>query len=135
MAWRAHPDYRAEVCFETVTRANLSGLDHAGRVFLGAAIQHRYKNRAPLEGGVYDLLNDEERMAAEILGNGLRLGAMLSGAAPGSLENTELGLDRDTLRLTLRGPARDLRGEAVDRRLAALAGRLGLESAVTLSAA
>ena len=42
--WRAHPDYRAEVCFDNATRANLGGLDHRGRVFLGLALLHRYKN-------------------------------------------------------------------------------------------
>ena len=25
VSWRAHPDYRAEVCFEVATRANLGG--------------------------------------------------------------------------------------------------------------
>ena len=42
--WRAHPDYRAEACFDNATRANLGGLDHPGRVFLGLALLHRYKN-------------------------------------------------------------------------------------------
>ena len=31
--WQAHPDYRSEVCFETVTGANLGGIDHSGRIF------------------------------------------------------------------------------------------------------
>jgi exopolyphosphatase / guanosine-5'-triphosphate,3'-diphosphate pyrophosphatase len=48
--WRAHPDYRAEVCFDNATRANLGGLDHPGRVFLGLALLHRYKNSAPGRG-------------------------------------------------------------------------------------
>ena len=47
--WRAHPDYRAELCFESVTRANIAGIDHADRVFLGLALLHRYKAAAPVE--------------------------------------------------------------------------------------
>ena len=35
--WKAHPDYRAEMSFETVTRANLGGIDHQGRIFLALA--------------------------------------------------------------------------------------------------
>ena len=43
-SWRAHPDYRAEACFDNVTRANLAALSHPERVFLGLALLHRYKN-------------------------------------------------------------------------------------------
>jgi exopolyphosphatase/guanosine-5'-triphosphate,3'-diphosphate pyrophosphatase len=47
VSWRAHPDYRAEVCFDNATRANLGGLTHGERVYLGLALLHRYKsNRA-----------------------------------------------------------------------------------------
>ena len=47
--WRAHPDYRAELCFESVTRANIAGVDHADRVFLGLALLNRYKAAGPAE--------------------------------------------------------------------------------------
>ena len=42
--WHTHPDCRAEACFDNATRANLGGLNHPGRVFLGVALLHRYKN-------------------------------------------------------------------------------------------
>ncbi|MEM9231940.1 MAG: Ppx/GppA family phosphatase [Pseudomonadota bacterium] len=135
ITWRAHPDYRAEVCFETVTRANLSGLDHIGRVFLGTVILNRYKSgRSGPMPGVLSLLPEPVLRRAETLGRAIRLGAMLSGAAPGSLEDTELTVRNGALLLTLRGDARALRGEAVERRLGALAGRLGLKAEVRLSA-
>ena len=38
VSWRAHPDYRAEDCFDNATRANLGGLKHSERVFLGLAL-------------------------------------------------------------------------------------------------
>jgi exopolyphosphatase/guanosine-5'-triphosphate,3'-diphosphate pyrophosphatase len=44
VSWRAHPDYRAEVCFDNATRANLGGLTHGERVYLGLALLHRYKS-------------------------------------------------------------------------------------------
>ena len=44
VSWRSHPDYRHEVCFNEVTRANLGGMTHQERVFLGVALLHRYKN-------------------------------------------------------------------------------------------
>ncbi|GAA6190628.1 exopolyphosphatase [Phaeobacter gallaeciensis] len=79
VSWRAHPDYRAEVCFDNATRANLGGLKHSERVFLGLALQHRYRNKRagnrfePL----YELLTDKEQKQAEVLGKAMRLGAML----------------------------------------------------------
>ena len=45
VSWRAHPDYRPEVCFDNATRANLGGLKHSERVFLGLALLHRYSNK------------------------------------------------------------------------------------------
>ena len=45
VSWRAHPDYRAEVCFDNATRANLGGLKHSERDFLGLALLHRYRNK------------------------------------------------------------------------------------------
>ena len=80
--WRAHPDYRAEVCFDNATRANLGGLDHPGRVFLGLALLHRYKNSragSRLEP-LFRLLTDEQIRDAEVLGKAMRFGAMFSVA-------------------------------------------------------
>jgi exopolyphosphatase/guanosine-5'-triphosphate,3'-diphosphate pyrophosphatase len=133
--WRAHPDYRAELCFESVTRSNIAGIDHAERVFLGLALLNRYKAAAPAEevaryGG---LLPEAKADEAAVLGRAMRLGAMLSGsAATGVLEHAALRRDGGRLELRLRGPARAFAGEAVDRRLQTLAGRLGLSGEVVI---
>jgi hypothetical protein len=82
--WRAHPDYRAESCFDTATRANLGGLDHKGRVYLGLALMNRYKNAGtdsrltPL----LTLLDEDEIRHAIMLGRAMRFGAMLSIGGP-----------------------------------------------------
>ena len=80
--WRAHPDYRAEICFDNATRANLGGLDHPGRVFLALALFHRYKNS---RAGAPHLNELAERLLlpdliseAEVLGKAMRFGAMFS---------------------------------------------------------
>ena len=54
----------------------------------------------------------------------MRLGAMLSGSAPGVLEHAAIARDGGRLTLTLRGPAREFAGEPVERRLETLAVRL-----------
>jgi len=126
--WRAHPDYRAELCFESVTRANVAGIDHAGRVFLGFALMHRYKSggASSEETTRYGGLLSEERIGEAVtLGRAMRLGAMLSGSAVGVLQDVDLALVDGALRLTLRGPAREFAGETVERRLQSLAAKLG----------
>lgn len=124
--WRAHPDYRAELCFESVTRANVAGINHADRVFLGTALLNRYKSAVPSgETGEHGALLPPERIAeAVVLGRAMRLGAMLSGASTGVLEHSDLMREGGRLTLTLRRAARAFAGEAVERRLASLAAKL-----------
>jgi exopolyphosphatase/guanosine-5'-triphosphate,3'-diphosphate pyrophosphatase len=50
VSWRAHPDYRAEVCFDNATRANLGGLTHGERVYLGLALCIATSPTAPGRG-------------------------------------------------------------------------------------
>ncbi|MEX0971579.1 MAG: Ppx/GppA family phosphatase [Paracoccaceae bacterium] len=126
--WRAHPDYRADMCFEEVTRANMGGVDHAGRLFLAVANRARYKN----DGSAVDdhpaiaLLAADRVKLATAIGRAMRLGAMLGGAHPDTLPDTELQLMDGQLRLELHGPARELMGEVVERRLNGLNTALGL---------
>lgn len=88
VSWRAHPDYRAELCFENATRANLGGLRHSERVFLGHALMSRYSNRRPAARyrELFDLIDDKQKREAEILGRAMRFGAMLVVN-----ENAEIG--------------------------------------------
>jgi exopolyphosphatase / guanosine-5'-triphosphate,3'-diphosphate pyrophosphatase len=134
--WRAHPDYRAELCFESVTRANIAGVDHAERVFLGLALLNRYKVVAPAEEvrRYEGLLSPARAGEAAVLGRAMRLGAMLSGSSTGVLEHASLVRVGGRLVLTLRGPAREFAGEVVERRLQTLASRLELSGEVVLEA-
>ncbi len=79
VSWRAHPDYRAETCFDNATRANLGGLKHSERVFLGLSLLHRYSNSrdGTRIAGLVDLIDEKELRDAEILGKAMRFGAML----------------------------------------------------------
>ncbi len=134
IAWRAHPDYRAEVCFESVARANLGGIDHEGRVFLGLAIYHRYSNtgNSAFDPGLLGLLTPERIAEAELLGKAMRLGAMLSAATADLLDLTRLEQQGDELILTLTGNAILLGGEAVEKRLQALTQRMGCKGRVVM---
>ena len=127
--WRAHPDYRPLSCFETVTRANLTGLDHAGRVFIGFALLNRYgggKHSADVAEAL-KLLDAPMRARAKALGRALRLGAMLSASTPGALDAARLSVDGGVLNLHLDAALAALAGQAVERRAGALTSALGLD--------
>ena len=128
VSWRAHPDYRAEACFDNATRSNLGGLDHRGRIFLGLALMHRYSTgksvlarMAPLQG----LLGEAGRAEAEILGKAMRFGAMLSGTGPEQAGRLKYYPKKQVLELVMNPRAEALFGEAAQARFAALATALG----------
>lgn len=136
VSWRAHPDYRAELCFDNSTRANLGGLKHSERVFLGLALFHRYSNKR--EGSRYEaifsLLDEKQIKEAEVLGRAMRLGAMLwLGATqkPGSLKFQP---QKKTLEIRLHPRAEPLFGEVCAARFQSLANALGADSKVTIKA-
>ena len=135
VSWRAHPDYRAETCFDNATRANLGGLKHSERVFLGLALLHRYRNKR--EGTrfeeLYDLLNLEDQKQAEILGKAMRFGAMLWMQAGTDLGKLTYKAKSAELHLELPERARALYGEVAEARLQSLASALEAELFVSFS--
>nr|WP_234992149.1 Ppx/GppA family phosphatase [Roseisalinus antarcticus] len=127
VSWRAHPDYRAEVTFDNATRANLGGLKHAERIYLGLALLHRYTSKR--EGTVYEpliqMLPPEDQKEAEVLGRAMRFGAMLwiqGDEPPGKLEWQP---KKKVLSLHLAEAARPLFGEVSEARLKGLSTALG----------
>ena len=121
--WRAHPDYRAEVCFDNATRANLGGLSHKERIFLGVSLLHRYKNSRldTQHEKVLGLLTIEELKEAEILGKAMRFGAMFSTMDADIPAKLHWDLEKRIIRLTLSPKSRGLYGEVVQARFLSLA--------------
>jgi exopolyphosphatase/guanosine-5'-triphosphate,3'-diphosphate pyrophosphatase len=134
VSWRAHPDYRAEVCFDNATRANLGGMTHGERVYLGLALLHRYKsNRAGtnFNTALLELLPETQVREAEILGRAMRFGAMFTVARPGDHGALTWRSKRRELILELKTPeGRALFGEVAEARFKALAGAMDAEAIV-----
>ena len=133
--WRAHPDYRAEACFDNATRANLGGLDHPGRVFLGLALLHRYKNSragSRMEP-LFKLLTAPEIADAEVLGKAMRFGAMLSVDAPEAAAELRFYPKKRLLELVLRADKQGLFGEVAQARFASLAASLKVATKVRVA--
>ncbi|MCC6006062.1 MAG: exopolyphosphatase, partial [Rhodobacteraceae bacterium] len=135
VTWRAHPDYRAQVCFDNATRANLGGLDHRGRVFLGIALLHRYKNARPRSfEPVAALLTPRELGLAETVGKAMRFGAMLSASTPEMMGRLRYRPKIGELELILDTHSQDLFGEVVLARFEAFAKALGARGRVRVAA-
>lgn len=137
VSWRAHPDYRAEVCFDNTTRANMGGLKHSERVFLGLALLHRYasKRDGTRFGPLIGLLDDKSLQQAEILGRAMRFGAMLWPQHDAHHETPMASLrlfpKKKLLQLTLTSAAQPLFGEVAEARFHSLASALECEVLIT----
>jgi len=129
VSWRAHPDFRAEVCFDNATRANLGGLKHSERVFLGLALLHRYKNSrtGTRFEDVYDLLDQKSLQQAEVVGKAMRLGAMLWMQDADRMASLKWSPKKKVLILGLPNSAKALFGEVALSRLKSLGDALGSE--------
>ncbi|PRY94497.1 exopolyphosphatase/guanosine-5'-triphosphate,3'-diphosphate pyrophosphatase [Hasllibacter halocynthiae] len=132
VTWRAHPDYRAELCFDNATRANLGGLTHPERVFLGLALMHRYKNSRDDErfGKVLSLLPEDRVREAERVGKAMRFGAMLSVSDPGTMGELRWAPKKRVLEFRMDRATAGLFGEVADARLRALGASLEAEVVV-----
>ena len=129
VSWRAHPDFRAEVCFDNSTRANLGGLSHSERVFLGLALMHRYRNKrdGTRFDDLFDLITPEQQKQAEILGKAMRFGAMLWMEKDAQLGEMRWFPKKKLLELRLHPSAKALFSEVAEARLASLASSLEAE--------
>ncbi len=127
-----HPEQRGELIYELVLMAPFSGVSHAERAYLAAAVHHRYTRAPPERKDAYlRLLSEEQRRAAAALGAALRLGADLSGRAEPML--AAFGLNLSERGLTLRADRAHGRviTEQAMKRLDALAAVLGVAAGVS----
>ncbi len=135
VSWRAHPDYRAEVCFDNATRANLGGLKHGERIFLGLALLHRYRNKR--EGtrfqDLYDLVDEKTQLQAEIVGKAMRFGSMLWMQSDAQMAKMRWFPKKRLLELRLTKAAVPLYGEVPKARFLSLASSLGAEVCVKIA--
>ncbi|WP_208350739.1 Ppx/GppA family phosphatase [Pseudaestuariivita rosea] len=132
VSWRAHPDYRAEVCFDSVTRSNLGGLKHSERVFLGLALLFRYRSKH--DGSWFEdfegMIDDTAKRDAEVLGKAMRFGAMLWLQADQPMGEMRWFPKKRQLDLVLTPQSAPLFGEVAEARFQSLAASLEAETDV-----
>ena len=133
IAWRAHPDYRAEYAFRNVVYAPFVGIDHPGRVFLGLAVHARYEGRIESEAAepYRSLIDDDTVRRARIVGLALRFANNLTANAAYLVAAAKLDVTSERITLKLNAKGGTLLGDPVERRLNALAKALGKKAAIT----
>ena len=121
-----HPDYRAELIFEDVLYAPISGLSHPQRVWLALTLFRSVsrKRKPPNQEAVDRLLNEDQIKCAEALGDTIRLAIVATGRTPDLV--SALSLIRDGNMLRLKSSLPELLTQQVEFRLQKLADRLGL---------
>ena len=128
IAWRDHIDIRAAESFRRLVQFPLTGLDHAERVFLAAAIHGRYAGAPddPVLAPAIGLLSKSARRRALILGRVMMLGYRVSGGVPDILASARLRIEADMVRLEVGRGARVPDSEVVRDRLNLVAAALGV---------
>ncbi len=129
IAWRDHPDYRAQQAISRLLYYPYAGLDHGGRAFLALAVYLRYGGNMDdaFSADARALLSAVARHEARLLGLGIRLAYSVSGGAATVLNRTKLTIVGRRLRLLLPADGSLPPGGALSRRHEALAEAMGLE--------
>jgi exopolyphosphatase/guanosine-5'-triphosphate,3'-diphosphate pyrophosphatase len=123
VAWRAHPDMRAERGLDVALHGTWMGIDAAGRAKLAVALW-------VLNGGPWPaadlapmarLAPEDGLERARLWGLALRLGQRLGGGAIAPLDRSRVAIEDDRLLLILDAEAVALYGESISRRHRGLA--------------
>jgi exopolyphosphatase/guanosine-5'-triphosphate,3'-diphosphate pyrophosphatase len=135
VAWRAHPDMRAEHGLDIALHGNWVGITAAERAMLAATLFVLNGGRHPDPGtAILARLAPPATLArAQLWGLALRLGQRLAGGAPALLKSARLERGQRLLTLHLDHSLAPLYGDAPARRHRLLADAFGLEAELKLT--
>ena len=142
IGWRINPDFRGEQSLSVIAHSAMAGIDHPGRVFIALSVYLRHTGPTVSIDGLPDRLGHvigviaRDRRAvkrARILAAAIRTAHMLSMGRAGIIDEAPIAVERDRLVLTIPRAHAELDGERFRRRLDALAGLVGLQSAVRVA--
>jgi exopolyphosphatase / guanosine-5'-triphosphate,3'-diphosphate pyrophosphatase len=132
IAWRAHPDYRAEQSLDVIAHAALSGVDHPGRTFLALSVYYRHigSSDSDLSPSLRELATSHQLEHARILGAAMRVAYIVSAAMPEILPQTPIACEGKRVILRLPKHLANLASDRLNSRLKQLAKLLGREPLV-----
>ncbi len=135
IAWRAHPDFRAERGVDMALHGNWVAVTAAERAGLAQALHHCFggSGNAPVIALLARLAPPPLLAKARAWGLALRLGQRLTGGTASALTASRLVRDGGTVALHLDAQHAALSGDAVLRRLRLVGNALGLEPAIVIT--
>jgi exopolyphosphatase / guanosine-5'-triphosphate,3'-diphosphate pyrophosphatase len=119
IAWREHPEYRANYALERILQWPGLAANHRERAFIAHSLFVRYGGSGT-SAVVQTLLSSEDRYEAQLLGLVLRLALTISVGGMTPLKRTKLVLEDGRLELRQTGTSSLASGDVVERRLAQL---------------
>jgi len=133
IAWRGHPDFRAEWAVTEVVYGRFVGIDHRGRGYLGLALNQLYGAgpKTELAKLCRSLLTESEARSARLLGAALRLAQRISGGTLALLERCRLVRRDGRVELEVDSGWESLINDVVESRLKDLAKLLGETGEIT----
>jgi exopolyphosphatase / guanosine-5'-triphosphate,3'-diphosphate pyrophosphatase len=132
LAWAEHPDYRAAQAFTRSLTLPFAGSTHQDRAFVAVALHARYGGTAqdPVKEPVRQLLDGRATQEARTLGLALRLAYTLCAGTIELLHQFVLRQADGTVSLEVQPGSGLFVGEAVQRRLEAVARSIGAIAAI-----
>jgi exopolyphosphatase/guanosine-5'-triphosphate,3'-diphosphate pyrophosphatase len=136
VGWRGHPDYRGAKVLGLIAQSSFVGVDHPGRSFLALAVYYVYETAltGDFSPALRKLVGRDWHKRAQLVGIAARAASKLSASMPGVLDKTPLEYQKGKLVLHLPESLAALDGEALRRRLKALAQFLDCEAEIRISA-
>jgi exopolyphosphatase/guanosine-5'-triphosphate,3'-diphosphate pyrophosphatase len=134
IAWRAHPDFRAERGVDAALHGNWVAITPAERAALAMALHFCFGGNAdaPVLKLLAELAPASLLNRARAWGLALRLGQRLTGGTAATLAASRLTREGDAVVLHLDAGHEALYGEAVARRLRLVSAALGLDARVVI---
>ena len=120
IAWRIHPEYRAEWAFFRILQSTLTGLSHGERVTLALALYHRYQFKLKHDWPVLTLLRERDFAWARLTGQAANLAFQLSGGMAGNLDKAQLQTEKGVPTLAFEPEAEALMSDSIQKRLQGL---------------
>jgi len=128
IAWRAHPDFRAQQSLSIIANAGFVGISHEGRAYLGLANYYRYQGLSTKgkDPDIAVLASPRVKARARLLAAVFRVLYLYSASQPGVIPQLEM-VRADNGGFLFRVPAEfaGLCGERPNERLAQLSKEVG----------
>ncbi len=132
IAWRGHPDFRAEKAVESVLHGHFVGVSHHDRAYLAVAMNQAYGAAVDLGhvAHILPLLKINEILEARMMGAALRLAQRLSGGTADPLLHSRLRVSKSKVYLGVPKSYKDIANEVVLKRLTQLGQLMGRRAVI-----